>query len=130
MIVSRNKYGAVKITVDGIRFDSRKEARRYTELKLLLHAGQITDLRLQVRFELLPAQYAHTDAAYTRGERKGQPKRGRCIEQAVVYVADFVYTENGRTVVEDTKGLRTKDYIIKRKLFRYRYGSEYDFREI
>lgn len=112
MIVSRNKYGAVKITVDGIRFDSRKEARRYTELKLL------------------PAQYAHTDAAYTRGARKGQPKRGRCIEQAVVYVADFVYTENGRTVVEDTKGLRTKDYIIKRKLFRYRYGAEYDFREI
>ena len=130
MIVSRNKYGNVKIIVDGIRFDSRKEAHRYSELKLLLRAGQIAGLRMQVPFELLPAQYEHTDATYTRGARKGQPKRGRCIEQAAVYIADFVYCEGGRMVVEDTKGLRTKDYIIKRKLFRYRYGSEYDFREI
>ena len=124
-----SKYFSRKITVDGIIFDSRKEATRYRELKLLQRVGQISDLQLQVRFELLPAQYADTESVYTRGAKKGKHKR-RCIEQSVVYVADFVYTENGRQIVEDTKGVRTKDYILKRKLFRWRYGEEYEFREV
>ena len=125
-----SKYNSRKIQLDGITFDSRKEAGRYRELTLLQRAGQISDLRMQVRFELLPAQYAMTGEVYCKGPRKGQPKRGRCIENAVVYVADFVYNENGRTVVEDTKGMRTKDYIIKRKLFRWKYGDQYEFREV
>lgn len=128
--MSRAKYGNRKITLDGIIFDSKREAQRYAELKLLLRAGQISDLQLQVRFELLPAQYETSDAVYTKGARKGQSKRGRCIEKSVVYLADFVYTENGRRIAEDAKGLRTKDYIIKRKLFRLRYGTEYIFREV
>lgn len=130
MIQRQNKYGACRYTVDGITFDSHREAQRYSELKLLQRAGQISSLQLQVRFELLPAQYVQTGEVYTRGPRKGQPKRGRCIEQSVVYVADFVYTENGRKVAEDAKGMRTKDYILKRKLFWYKYGDEYDFREV
>lgn len=130
MILRKNKYGARKYTVDGITFDSCKEAKRYSELKLLLRAGRISDLRMQVRFELLPAQYAKSDACYSKGAKKGQPKRGKCIEQSVVYVADFVYKENGRMIAEDVKGMRTKDYILKRKLFRWRYGVEYDFREV
>lgn len=130
MIMRNNKYGARKYTVDGITFDSRKEARRYQELKLLQRAGRIAELRLQVRFELLPAQYEKTDAVYVKGPRKGQPKRGRCIENSVVYIADFVYTENGRMIAEDVKGMRTKDYILKRKLFRYFYGESYEFREV
>lgn len=130
MIVSTNKYGAAKMVIDGITFDSRKEARRYTELKLLERTGKIADLQMQVRFKLIPAQYAQSAEVYTRGPKKGQHKQGKCIEQPVSYVADFVYVENGRKIIEDTKGMRTKDYIIKRKLVRWIYGKEYDFREV
>lgn len=116
------KYGSKKITLDGIVFDSRKEANRYCELKLLARSGKISNLELQKVFELIPAQYEETGEVYTRGEKKGQPKRGKCLEQAVTYKADFVYEENGKTVVEDTKGFKTKDYIIKRKLMLYIHG--------
>lgn len=125
-----NKYNARKVAVDGIAFDSVREARRYKELKLMQQAGKISDLRLQVPFELVPAQYEHSGEVYTKGKRKGQPKRGKCIEKAVIYKADFVYTENGRQIVEDAKGMPTKDYIIKRKLFRHLYGDQYEFREV
>lgn len=125
-----NKYNARKVAVDGIAFDSVREARRYKELNLMQQAGKISDLRLQVPFELVPAQYEHSGEVYTKGKRKGQPKRGKCIEKAVIYKADFVYTENGRQIVEDAKGMPTKDYIIKRKLFRHLYGDQYEFREV
>lgn len=117
-----NKYSAKKVKFDGKVFDSRKEAKRYAELRLLERAGQISNLELQKRFELIPAQYEKTNEVYLRGEKKGQPKRGRCIEQSVVYVADFCYIEKGKQVVEDTKGMKTKDYIIKRKLMLYIHG--------
>lgn len=125
-----NKYNSRKVAVDGIAFDSVREARRYKELKLMQQAGKISDLRLQVPFELVPALYEHSGEIYTKGKRKGQPKRGKCIEKAVVYKADFVYTENGCQIVEDAKGVPTKDYIIKRKLFKQIYGKEYEFREV
>lgn len=111
------KYGSKKVRVDGIVFDSKREARRYCELKLLQRAGKIKDLELQKTFELLPVQREPD----TIGARGGV-KKGKVIEQSVKYVADFVYTENGKTVVEDTKGFRTKDYIIKRKLMLYVHG--------
>lgn len=126
-----SKYNSRKAVVDGITFDSGREAERYSQLKLLQRAGKISWLRLQVRFELLPAQYEETEAVYIRGAKKGQPKRGKCIENAVFYIADFVYCdEYGRMIVEDAKGCRTKDYIIKRKLFRWKFGEEYEFREV
>lgn len=126
-----SKYNSRKAVVDGITFDSGREAERYAQLKLLQKAGKISGLSLQVRFDLLPAQYAETCGEfYTKGPKKGQPKRGKCIEKAVTYIADFVYCENGRMIVEDAKGCRTKDYIIKRKLFRWRYGEDYEFREV
>lgn len=96
-----NKYGNKKVTVDGIEFDSKKEANRYLQLKLLERAGEIQDLQLQVKFELIPKQ---------KGER------------ACNYIADFVYTQNGETIVEDTKGFKTPEYIIKRKLMLERHG--------
>ena len=100
-----SKYNSRKAVVDGITFDSGREAERYSQLKLLQRAGKISWLRLQVRFELLPAQYEETEAVYIRGAKKGQPKRGKCIEKAVIYIADFVYCdEYGRTIVEDAKG--------------------------
>lgn len=111
------KYGSKKVTIDGITFDSKKEANRYCELKLLERAGKIQNLELQKTFELIPAQREPSTMTKT-----GKEKQGKVIEQSVKYIADFVYTENGKTVVEDTKGFKTKDYIIKRKLLLYVYG--------
>ncbi len=109
----KSKYGANKTVIDGIEFDSKKEAKRWTELKLLERAGVIRDLDRQVKFVLIPAQRE----ADTIGAR-GAIRKGKIIERECAYVADFVYTdvETGETVVEDTKGFKTKDYIIKRKL--------------
>lgn len=114
-----SKYHSRKVTVDGVTYDSIKEYRRYCELKLLEKAGQISELRRQVPFELIPSQYETFERYGIRGQRLKDGKR--CLEKSVVYNADFVYTENGETVVEDTKSdpTRTKDYIIKRKLMLY-----------
>jgi hypothetical protein len=103
-------------------FDSLKEYRKFRELSLLEKAGEITDLQRQVEFELIPAQYEEipTGEVYKRGERQGQPKIKRvCVEKSVKYIADFVYKENGKTIVMDTKGVKTKDYILKRKMLLY-----------
>lgn len=116
-----NKYANKKVQLDGIAFDSRKEAKRYAELKLLEKAGEITGLDRQVKFDLVPAQYEE----YERTGKSGQPlKPGkRCVEQAICYVADFCYRDkDGEYIVEDTKGYKTKDYVIKRKLMRYMLG--------
>lgn len=104
--MKKSKYKNKKVTYDGIEFDSIKEARRYQELKLLLRAGAISDLRLQVPYELIPAQYINS----------------KCVERAVKYIADFVYAENGKEVVEDAKGVRTDTYKIKKKLMLYVHG--------
>lgn len=116
------KYGNKKVRYDGIIFDSRKEARRYYELKLLQRAGQIKNLELQKSFELIPAQY---ETFKRIGKTGKELKDGRrLLEKSCNYIADFVYTDakTGKQIVEDTKGMRTKDYIIKRKLMLYRYG--------
>ena len=115
-----SKFHSKKITVDGITFDSKKEYRRYCELVLLERAGQIQRLELQKTFELIPAQYETFERYGKNGNRLKDGSR--CIEKACVYKADFVYTENGKTVVEDTKGFKTKDYIIKRKLMLLIHG--------
>lgn len=118
----RSKYHSRKVTKDGETYDSIKEYRRYCELLLLQRAGAITELKRQVEFELLPAQFEDipTGEIYRQGERKGQPKYKRvCVEKSVKYVADFVYKENGKYIVEDTKGFKTKDYILKRKMMLY-----------
>ena len=113
-----NKYRNEKAVVDGIIFQSKKEARRYSQLRLLERAGEITDLERQVDFELIPLQREPD----TTGP-KGGIKKGHVIEKAVVYRADFVYTDrSGEKVVEDAKGFRTPEYVIKRKLMLYRYG--------
>lgn len=118
-----NKYGNKKIEIDGIVFDSRKEARRYQELLLLQKAGAIQDLKLQVKYVLIPAIREHSNEIYTKGKKKGQFKQGKIIERECAYYADFDYiTKDGIHVVEDTKGVKTKEYIIKRKLMLHEYG--------
>lgn len=122
-----NKYHNKVTRVHGIDFDSAKEAKRYQKLYLMGKCGYISDLQTQVKFELIPAQYEYveTGEVYLVGIRKGMPKTKKvCVEKAVNYIADFVYKEKGKMVVEDTKSeaTRTKDYIIKRKLMRYIHG--------
>lgn len=102
------KYGNIKVEIDGINFDSKKEAARWQELKLLERAHEISNLRRQVKYELIPHQYADDGK--------------KIAERGVSYIADFVYDVDGKTVVEDTKGVRTNEYIIKRKLMLYMHG--------
>lgn len=98
------KYGNRKVQVDGIEFDSELEAKRYMQLKLLQQAGEIKNLKLQVPF-LLQEGF----------------KKNRKTYKKIEYIADFVYEENGQTVVEDTKGIKTDVFKIKQKLFEYKY---------
>lgn len=103
----RNKYGAKATSVDGRRFDSKAEAKRYLQLKAMQQAGEIDGLELQVPFDLIPALDV--------GGRKEKPVR---------YVADFRYRKDGQVVVEDTKSAptKTKEYTIKRKLMLWLHG--------
>lgn len=103
------KYHSRKAVLDGIVFDSQLEANRYAELKLLERAGEITDLRTQVRYTLIPSQK--------------KPSGG--TERACTYTADFVYKDkSGGEIVEDTKGMKTQQYTIRRKLMLWVHGVE------
>lgn len=102
------KYRARKTVVNGITFDSKLEANRYIELVLLQKAGKIHDLQIQVKYTLIPSQKLNN----------------KVVERPVTYVADFVYVdcETSECVVEDTKGVKTKEYILKRKMMLYFHG--------
>lgn len=102
-----SKYNSKKTVVDGQKFDSEKEANRYQELLLLKRVGAIKNLNRQVKFVLIPSQ---------------RDENGKVVERECSYKADFTYEEGIKTVVEDVKGYRTKEYIIKRKLLLYKYG--------
>ena len=102
------KYRNKKVeTADG-KFDSIKEKNRYDELLLLEKDGIITDIRRQVKFELIPSQYDEYE--------------GKVAERALSYIADFVYIQNGERIVEDCKGYRTETYKIKKKLMLWIFG--------
>ena len=118
-----NKYHNEKVVYDGIEFDSKREAKRYQQLKLMEKAGVICDLKMQVKRELIPAQYIN----------------GKCVERAVTYTSDFEYyvlkplrqktvmaepdaMAIGQHIVEDAKGMRTDVYRLKKKLMLYKYG--------
>lgn len=95
------KYRNVPTVVDGIRFDSKREAARWSELKLLEKAGKIEDLQRQARYELR-------------------------VNGALIchYNADFIYIENGQRIVEDAKGVRTREYKLKKKLMKAVHGID------
>lgn len=106
-----SKYHAKKVEIEGVLFDSKKEAQLWVRLQNLQRMGIISELQRQVRFELVPKQKD---------------------ERAVYYVADYVFKEGDKLVVADCKSSMTKklpSYIIKRKLFKFRY-PEYEFREM
>ena len=101
ILQKKSKYRAQKSVVDGIKFDSKKEAARYRELRLLERAGEIGNLRLQVPYVLLP-----------------KSRYGREIK----YIADFVYFENNEIIIEDVKGVRTAVYKLKKRMMAEKYG--------
>lgn len=115
--LSASKYGARKVMFRGEAFDSGKELERYLVLLAEQKAGRITGLRRQVRYVLIPEQ-REPDALGPKGGRR----QGKLIERACCYVADFVYEKSGDTVVEDCKGYRTREYLIKRKLMLHVHG--------
>lgn len=116
-----NKYRNRKAKVGGTVYDSTKEARRHQELKLLERAGKISDLQTQVKFVLIPTQREPD----TIGPRGGV-KPGKVLEREVSYIADFVYTQDGKRVIEDVKGFKDgeayKLFVVKRKLMLYIHG--------
>lgn len=111
----RRKFNNRITEIDGIKFDSKAEAKRYCELIILKDQGLITELDLQPKFTL-------QERIVYKGKKYG----------ALKYIADFRYkeTDTGLWVVEDVKGFRTDVYKIKMKLFLNMYGDKYDFREI
>jgi len=122
IIMKKLKYRNIKIEVDGIKFDSKAEYKRYTELKLFERVKNISDLELQVKFELQPS--------FVDGQGIKQ--------RAITYVADFVYKENNKIIVEDLKRVATaKDskYKIKKKMLLWLFKRDedyidYEFKEI
>lgn len=98
------KYGNKRTEIDGIKFDSGKEAQRYRELRMLEQGGVICELRLQPSYELQPA--------FDYGNKR---------IRAIKYIADFEYCEGGKKIAEDVKGFKTKDFLLKAKMFQYRY---------
>ena len=101
---TKSKYLSKKTIIDNIIFASKKEANRYLELKLLERVGKIKNLELQPVFELQPTF-----------KKNGKTYR------AIKYMADFKYNEINKIVIEDTKGFKNKVYLLKRKLFEYKY---------
>lgn len=102
MAARASKYHAKKTVVDGIQFDSAKEAKRYTKLRAMEEDGKIQGLLLQVPFEILPS--FECDGVKYRGMK---------------YIADFVYYRDDKLVVEDCKGFKTAEYKMKKKLMAY-----------
>ena len=108
----KSKYGAQKTVVNGVEYDSKKESKRGQELEYLEKIGKISNLQRQVKFELQPAFTNNV------GEKI----------RSITYVADFVYEDDGQKIVEDSKGFRTKEYVLKKKMFQFKY-PEYKFIE-
>lgn len=111
MAKSANKFGAVKVGRDGFVFDSKKEAKRYGELRLLERAGEISALEVHRRFVILPAFADEREWAYT---------------------CDFAYVQDGRQVVEDVKSKPTakrRDFVLTRKAFKAKF-PQIEFRTV
>lgn len=107
VLFSKVKYHNKKCEYKGLKFDSLKERNHYIVLEHLEKTGQIKELKLQVKFELQPSFKLN----------------GKTI-RAINYIADFTYLKDNKLVVVDTKGFRTKDYLLKKKMFQYKYGMD------
>ena len=108
MVKATSKYHSKKVIVNGIKFDSKKESNRYFQLKLFERAGEIRDLEIQKEFVLQPSF----------------KKNGKTYRK-ISYKADFCYFDirEGKYIVEDVKGFKTKEYMLKKKMFEYQYEN-------
>ena len=117
-----SKYGARKVTIDGVTFDSKLESQRWLFLKEKEKDGVISDLRRQVEYEIIPKQVVQETVHLKTKDKIIE----RVVERKAVYTADFVYIKNGKEVVEDVKGgvyMANNDvFVIKKKLMLCRYG--------
>lgn len=112
---NKNKYHAKKVNICGIDFDSKKEGMHWLLLKDKERSGEISNLRRQVPFELLPAIY-EDEVVHLKTKDKTVTK---LVQRPVTYIADFVYVDkDGNTQVEDTKGFKTPEFILKKKMMR------------
>lgn len=115
MAKRKSKYGNKKAKANGRVFDSRTERSRYYTLQMLEKAGEISDLRMQVPFELIPAIYETVEVQLKTKTKLVQKQ----VQRPTHYVADFVYKDkDGNEVVEDSKGFRTAEYLLKKKMMR------------
>lgn len=124
--MAKSKLNNKKREADGHVFDSVKELKRYGELKLLEQSGEINNLKLQVPFELIPAQHEYYER-YSDKTGKRIKDGKRLVEYGIKYIADFVYLDkNGKIHVEDVKGFRGGAtynlFVLKRKLMLYIHG--------
>lgn len=117
----RNKYGNKPVVVDGIRYDSTGEAKRFAFLQIMERAGELKDLRYHVKYELVPAI---VEDVVVHLKTKDKIKK-QVVQKARYYEADFVYTvtSTGEEIVEDFKGQATELFLFKAALFRYMYGK-------
>lgn len=116
-----SKYHNKKVVIDGIKFDSKREGDRYLVLKNAESQGIISDLKLQVKFELIPAIRENVIKKLKTKEKVEE----KTIQLAINYTADFTYLKDGVFVVEDckiSKYMIPKEYVIKEKIFRWKYG--------
>jgi len=112
-LLRKHKYGAQSVTVDGHRFDSKAEAKRYGELKMLERAGEVWNLKVHPRFDLHARFMPNSDNAHKHVVKIG------------VYEADFQYeADEGQLLIEDVKGVPTPLYRWKKKHFEAEYGME------
>lgn len=117
------KYNNTKVEFDGIKFDSKKEMQRYLALKDAQEKGMISDLKLQVRFELIPA----VKEEYVEHLKTKDRIKTRTLQLPITYTCDFLYIKDGETIVEDVKASPKiasldKSFILKEKLFRWKFG--------
>ena len=126
-MIKRSKYGNRKVTIEGINFDSEREAKRYLILKDYQNKGDISDLKLQVVYELIPAiKELKTVVLKTKTIQKEVT-----IQQAITYRCDFTYIKDEKLIVEDVKispKMLPPEYKLKKKLLRYVHGI--DIREV
>ena len=126
-MIKRSKYGNRKVIIEGINFDSEREAKRYLILKDYQNKGDISDLKLQVVYELIPAiRELKTVVLKTKTIQKEVT-----IQQAITYRCDFTYVKNEKLIVEDVKispKMLPPEYKLKKKLLRYVHGI--DIREV
>lgn len=115
MAYRKSKYGNKKAKANGKVFDSKTERSRYYTLQMLEKAGEISDLRMQVPFEIIPAVYETQEVQLKTKVKTVQ----KLVQRAAHYVADFVYKDkDGNEIVEDSKGFRTAEYLLKKKMMR------------